>query len=302
MIPIVAMLVDTSIAYEGSSAENFVHEWGVVVFDETHDPLICGSPWNDAEMYNDMDMCAEAPVVWIHGEPFYGTFTVKVGTGETFTTIYPDPDVLENETAEWNLSSVSGNTGFEETERMVEKVEQPGMYNGPFAWATEYWRAVPSLSLYNQNTGITENFLYYECTVNSGFADNFLEWNPDRLPVFTGDEIVEGLFFTPYGVTPVEIREDEFIPFDFSMGGELDPQLIPETFCRWAGSRFKTSEITALWETWKPAFTEEGSFWLVFPIPEEYNSEISTIHLETSDDREVEYERLFLGAVKLEQR
>ena len=286
----IALLVGTGDYHEESSALSFVHEWGVVVFEQDV-PIICGSPWNEPAMYYNPDMCAEAPVVWIHGEPFTsGTFTVRVGNSETLTTLYPDPDILMVNEVAWNISA--GN----DLERSIEEVIP---YSGPFSWAMDYWRDVPSLPLYQDNTGITEKFLYYECTVNSEFTFNFFNWNFSGNPIFTGTTVQEALYFTPYGVFPVSITDEEFIPLDIPMGGETDPELAPDTFSRWADSRLMSSEIRALWETWKPAFTEEGFYWLVFPIPVKYNNEISTIRLETSDRRDVEYERFYLGAVRL---
>jgi len=111
--------------------------------------------------------------------------------------------------------------------------------------------------------------------------------------------VEEALLFTPYGVASVAVTGDEFVLEDFSLTGVADTELVPNTFVRWAGQGLTSPEIAALWDTWKPAFTEEGSYWLVFPVPEEFNNGISTISLDTSDHREVEYERLFLGAIRL---
>ena len=290
MIPMIAMLVDTAVFHDESAAVNFVHEWGVVVFEENVDPVICGSPWNEAAMFDYSDACAEAPVVWIHGEPFEGTFTVEVGSDETITMIYPEPDDLAEGGASWEISAST---------LITSTVEESILYEGPFWWAADYWRDVPSLPLLQKNTGITENFLYYECTVSSTFAENFFHWNSEGTPVFSGVPVDDALAFTPYGVVQVALRQDNFVPNDFPITGITTPEQVLDTFCRWADSKLKTSEITALWETWMPAFTEEGQYWLVFPIPEEYNNSISTIHLETYDQRAIEYQRLFLGAVRV---
>lgn len=293
MIPIIVLMVNTAVYHDEGSTLNFVHEWGVVVFVENQ-PMICGSPWNESAQRPDfpIEMVVEAPVIWIHGEPFEGTFTVETVNGETITMIYPEPDVLTEETANWEISASSV---------IQANIEESILYEGPFAWAADFWRDVPSLPLLQKNTGITENFLYYECTVGQNFTGNFFNWSQDGNPVFTGTSVKEALLFTPYGAIPVTVHQDEFIPCDFPLGGEIDPQLAPDTFYRWANAKLEPSEITALWETWQPSFTEENSYWLVFPIPEEFNNEISTIHLETSDQRNVEYERLFLGAVRLRQ-
>ena len=287
MIPMIVMLVDTAIYHNESTALNSVHEWGVVVFEENIGPIICGSPWDESVMFMNDDLCAEAPVVWFHGEPFEGTFRVEVETGDTITMVYPEPDTLEYEFSEWQISTVQG----------ID--EYAYVYDGPFLWAVESWRDVPSLSLFNENSGITENFLYYECTVPPSFGKIFFHWDSDGTPVFAGVPVDDALAFTPYGIVQVALKEDEFVPNEYPFQGITLPEHVVDTFCRWAGSKLKTSEISALWETWEPAFTESGHYWLVFPIPEEYNNLISTIRLETSDNREIEYHRLFLGAVRV---
>jgi len=263
-----------------------VHEWGVVVFEENRLPAICGGPWDSSVENTEYEAVAEAPVVWIYGEPFQGTFTVTPGDSETITSVYPAPDVFDGNSVQWEVVTTTG-------------VEESLLYTGPYAWAMEYWEIVPSLLLYNSYSGATVNFLYYECTAGEEFTGNLFEWNSSGNPIFTQDLVEEALLFTPYGVAPVAVTRDEFVLRDFPLTGETDPELVPNTFARWVSQGLTSPEITALWDTWKPAFTEEGSYWLVFPVPEEYNNGISTISLETSDHREVEYERLFLGAIRL---
>ncbi|MCD6589050.1 MAG: hypothetical protein J7K88_10925, partial [Candidatus Fermentibacteraceae bacterium] len=196
------------------------------------------------------------------------------------------PDLFSGNSAQWEVVTTTG-------------VEESLPYTGPYSWAMEYWETVPSLLLYNSYSGATVNFLYYECTVDRDFIQELFQWSSNGNPVFTGDLIRDALFFTPYGVIPVDIEQNEFVPRDFPIGGEIDPELVPNTFTAWAGAGMLPSEIAALWNTWKPALTEEGSYWIVFPVPKEYNNGISTISLETSDLREVEYQRLFLGAIRL---
>ncbi len=80
----------------------------------------------------------------------------------------------------------------------------------------------------------------------------------------------------------------------------LTEDRIQEVLCGWAGGMLKSSEIEALWETWKPMW-RQGS-WVVFPIQEEHHDGISRIRLEINRTRTVHYERLFLGAVRLDPR
>jgi hypothetical protein len=289
MIQMIAMLTAAATAYYEIDAQNFVHEWGVVVF-EHNSPVICGIPGNEP-VYFPNDICAEAPVIWIHGEPFTGSFTVELPENETFTVTYPDPDAFPEQQIVWEISGGSG------AEQSAEEILP--VYEGPFNWAMPYWRAVPSLTLYQKSTGTADNFLYYECTVNTDFTNNFFQWGQNGNPVFSGTAVTEALYFTPDGVFPVSVPESEFIPGPMPMGGETSLALAPLTFSRWAESRLEASEITALFETWKPVLTEDDSYWLVFPIPAELNNEISSIMLEPDGDSNVEYERFFLGAVKL---
>ncbi len=140
MIPMVAFLVDTDIAYDGIEESNFVHEWGVVILEENA-PLLCGIPgWESSIDYFDDDMCAEAPVVWIHGEPFSGEFTVELPGNESFTFIYPNPDRSKENSISWQIR---GGTGYEQS----EEESLPMLQSLPFGWGVEHWRAVPSLIL-----------------------------------------------------------------------------------------------------------------------------------------------------------
>ena len=274
-----------------ADVQNEVHEWGVVVFINNGSP-VCGGTWKNTELYPNYEPPeteAHAPVVWIHGEPF-SEATFAVSTGEqAITFTYPVPDRSATGVAEWDIASAEAT------------LDNPleNHYEGPFRWAIEYWRDVPSLPLYQASAALTEGFLYYECEVNQGFADHFFSWSEDGNPLFAGDEVREALFFTPAGAIAVEIKQGEFIPYTFDLGGLLDPEIAPNTFLRWINTRLKPSEITALWETWEPVFCEEDSYWLVFPVPRDYYNEVSNISLDFTEIRVVQYERFFLGAVKL---
>ncbi len=297
-------LLFTSITgYVQNDVQNEVHEWGIVVFEE-NSPLMCGETWQNINLYPDyvlVEACAEAPVVWIYGEPFEnGTFTVTTGE-QNITLTYPAPDRTALGLAEWDILAYSSSVvvvgSIEETP--LEQEETVNIYDGPFWWAMDSWREVQSLSLHQKYTGITENFLYYECEVNPGFTDNFFQWSSNGNPVFPGTEIQEALYFTPGGVFSVSVPTAEFTPLTLPMLNGIGTNTILDTFSAWGRSNLEPAEISALWETWEPVFTEEDSFWLVFPIPEQYYSSISTIKLETPESRLIVYDRLFLGAVKL---
>ncbi len=289
MFPLIPLLVDTAIAVDNPNALHIAHEWGVVVFEQSGS-VYCGGP-EHLEWMDPGDACAEAPVVWIHGEPFQGSFIVTVPDGESITFTHPQPSSSTSDNVRWNISAA-----------LPESYEEsPPPYSGPYEWALESWRSVPSIPLTIHGTGEVEKFLYYECTVNPQLTEKLFHWGMSGNPVIDNEAIQEALYFTPYGIFPVELTGGEFIPLDLPMAGETDPELAEETFCRWADSMLKSSEIEALWETWRPVFSEEDSYWLVFPIPEACHNGISSISLETGRYGDVEYHRLFLGAVELQR-
>ena len=291
MIPLMPFLVDTMIPMDGPYLDNIVHEWGVVVFQESGAHM-AGGLGDGMSFYDqsDIDACAEAPVVWIHGEPFTGAFTVNLPEGQNFTFLYPEPWDSSDLQATWRIEA-DGSSGHM-NEELVPVF-------GPFQAASVWWEAVPSLDLFFIDAGITANYIYYECTVGSDFCDPFLEWNSGGSPSLREGFPEEALYF-------IEGRAMTFSPparglIDWSFSGEgLTEDQIQEILCGWAGGMLKSSEIEALWETWKP-YWQQGS-WVVFPIPEEHHLDISRITLSIDRTRTVEYERLFLGAVRLDPR
>ncbi|MCK5131385.1 MAG: hypothetical protein KAR40_04460 [Candidatus Sabulitectum sp.] len=283
-----------------SDVQNEVHEWGVVVFEE-NTGLMCGETWQSTDLYPDYvtpDMCAEAPVIWIHGEPFEnGTFIVTTGE-QSITLTYPAPDRISQSMAEWDISASAYAEVISGVEGLVSE-EVTNVYDGPFWWAMDSWRQVASLLLYQEYTDMTENFLYYECTVHRDFTDNFFSWGSGGNPALPVKGIQEAILFSPEGIFSITAPVEEFTPFRIPTASEISSDMILNTFACWGRSNLEPMEINALWETWEPVFTEDGSYWLVFPIPDEYHNSISTIRLETPNPRLIVYSRLFLGAVRL---
>lgn len=281
--------------------QNEVHEWGVVVF-EQNVSLMCGESWQDIDYYPDYytdEMCAEAPVVWIHGQPFdKATFTVNTGE-EAITLYYPEPNSVSSNRIEWEISTFSET--IEATEEVLpEEVER--YYDGPFYWAMDSWREVNSLVFNFQTQARKENFLYYECTVNRDFTDNFFTWSDDGYPVFENTDIPNALYFSPGGVFEISQLDGKVLPFNFPFAtSSLSETDIINTFSYWGRSNFDMSEIEALWATWEPVFrsSESSSSWLVFPIAPEHHNTISTISLNIEPNRLITYERLYLGAIEL---
>lgn len=290
MFPVIFLLPALFSETLQSPLQNEVHEWGVVVFEENAGPM-CGEKWNNPEYIPDYDygdVCAEAPVVWIHGDPF-GSAAFSVNTGEqSITFTYPVPDRTAQGVAEWDITS-----SIEEVEQHEERSQA---YDGPFWWAVDSWRAVSSLPLYGVSS---ENFLYYECTVDESFTDNFFSWNRDSNPVFHSSSTRGAILFASGKAYSVNAEELAPSLLNIPQISEIDQETVQNIFSDWGNSNLNHSEISALWETWEPVFTEEDSYWLVFPIPADLNNSISTIRLNTGDERSIGYNRLFLGAVRV---
>jgi hypothetical protein len=289
MIPLIPVLLAVAAAVPGSEAPNSVHEWGVVVFNQTG-ALFCDSPWQYSVNYpGTPSVETYAPVVWFYGEPFTGTFSVSVDEGQIVGFAFPTPDRMETSRAEWKIS------GFESTGEEDTSCYRSIYYNGPFEWAAAFWRSVPSLQLSLETSGMFENFLYYDCTVAPEFTKHFFTWDSLGNPVFESYPLEDALYFSGNDIPdPVIWRNGAFIP----LNAESRPYMARSIFSEWADSKLNNAEISALWETWQPVFTEEGSNWLVFPIPEEFYDEISTIALSTVTGSEVDYHRFYLGAVR----
>jgi len=280
MIPLIPVLTERDICIDQEQIINLVHEWGVVVFESSGDVHL-GQPVEELEYVDSPDV-AYAPVVWIHGVPFSGTFSVH---SEQITYAWPPPDRAFAGSAEWDIAGIN-NTAEEQT---------PVPAGMPFFWGVDFFREVPSLVL-KSPSGWQSNFLYYECSVEPGLADVFFERLNTNGALFT-TEVSQGLYFQDGDQYLIEISAGRLIPLNMT----VNPEPAVETFYRWAGSGLKSSEIDALWETWSPILAEEGTGWLVFPIPEEYYGMISSIELETDSGGQVEYERFYLGAIRINQ-
>lgn len=291
MIPLMPFLVDTMIPMDGPHLNNIVHEWGVVIFQESGAHMAGGL--GDAvsfDDFHDMDACAEAPVVWIHGEPFSGAFSVNLPDGQNFTYLYPEPSDRFDLQATWRVEA-DGSSGYQSEERVP--------YFGPFKVASVWWEAVPSLDLDFPDAGASANYIYYECTVAPGFSDLFLEWDAGGAPGLGEGFPEEALYFSEGEAGTFAPPAPGLVNWNISREA-LTEDRIQEILCGWAGGMLKSSEIEALWETWKPHW-QQGS-WVVFPIPEEHHLDISRITLSIDRTMTVEYERLFLGAVRIDPR
>jgi hypothetical protein len=303
MLPLLfPLLADTVIApYPHDYGQVRVHEWGVVTFTSAGTE-ITGAPGG---LYGHDPfglLLVDAPVVWFHGEPFGGTFTVRAEMG-FITTAYPKPS-----------EGFSGPTPVTASWRIVGRMPQPFTEvprpsvpeNTPFRWAMDFWRDVPCLDLYTQEEVYLDRFLYYETAIPDGLHARM------NTVVENGRQLAG--FFSPDGIRIVTgpeplIRPDRIVPLPLvgsrstAIRTTMHRQEILDRLCDWAGGNLKSHEIAALWNTWEPFFTERppGEIWLLFPLPPETVEGISSIHLQPDDPHlSVEYHRLFLGLVRLE--
>lgn len=292
------LLADTTIIALPDYEQIRVHEWGVVTFTSSGTEAT-GAPGGFYGHDPFGALLVDAPVVWFHGAPFSGTFTVRANAG-FITTAYPEPSGhFEGQTpraAEWRIA---GRMPVPFAEAPRPTVPE----NTPFRWAMDFWRDVPCLDLYTPEGHYLDRFLYYETGI------------PDGLHSLIGVDIDNGRqlagFYSPYGLgittgPEPEVRGVRIIPLPYlrerdSMRLPMGTDEILATLCDWAGGNLKSHQIEALWQTWEPFFSDRprGERWLLFPLPPETVEEISTIQLVLYDSRvEVGYHRLFLGLVR----
>ncbi len=294
MLPLLfAALADTVIAPPPDADVVYVHEWGVVTFEEgrPHVAAAPGEGQEDQQYVQDDEMLVRAPVVYFHGAPFTGRFTVDLTAGD-FLETYPAPDgmdepnalaVVPSAMAAWNLSTL----GVEEREVFFREMPiPPGADELCFSHCVDEWRTVPSMPILLSD-GSMELFLYYESSL---------------VPV-TGEELAP-VILTGEGATLEPGYDGESLTFvrgtDGSVtlaGGERD---IEQTLCDWAGGSLKSEEIGSMWATWEDWV--EGGDWegdtlRLVPLPQEAVSAISTLGLETNEGYDVEYSRFFVAMV-----
>lgn len=311
---IIPFLLDTVIVPPPESHDIFVHEWGVVVF-SSEGAFITGAPGEEGDLFFGREpfgpLLVDAPVVWIHGAPFReATFTVRANQGE-LTALHPPPhageDEAESERASWLISSPPPRP-------MTARPEPPPAGDVPFAWAMDFWRDVPSRDLYCAETGeYLGNFLYYEAAI-------YL-WQP---PENIYDPLALAGYYSPEGLAistgpePV-VERIQLVPLPDGTGsprsnGRLEDREVLDILCGWAAGGLKSSEVEALWSTWKPFFRtgsatdeirarREGRLerWILFPLPPDEAERVSSISLETgdADSAQIHYSRLFLGLVRV---
>ncbi len=308
MIPLLFPILADTIADPMDHDTVYVHEWGVVCFEELG-PEVVGVRWEPFPFPDEppYGYSVEAPVVWFHGSSCTGTFTVSTPEG-WLTELYPRPDGTEGLPApdiitEYFLPQITFAEWSIRLDGPEPSEEEPVPTYGalPFEWAMEYWRGVPSRWLYRESDGFVDRFIYYECGLPAGF-DGLFKREGGSI-VFDEGWSGEGLILASGempGMLPVHL-EGEFETPAIAGFYPADPDSLRKIVSGWAEGMLKTEEIDALWNTWEGTLFAPPGKWLLFPLPSEVTERISAISF-TPDDCwiEVVYERLFLGLIRIE--
>jgi len=310
MIPFFFFAVTDTVAVPIDMDVVYVHEWGVIEFDEAV-PAAVGAQWgylNDQgilEPYYEYEV--EAPVVWFHGAECTGTFTVE-SHGGYFTALLPLPDLIEEQEEERSASPeyYPSQTAIWEvidlTWQMPENEESLPVASEPegFSWATPFWREVPANYVAVPGEAYLDRFIYYECTFNTS-SDLFRGcMSAGSVYGYTGEALV---FQEENGELAAHLAN---VNGTVQILHEMLPEEeVLEIICGWAGNSLKSQEIEALFQTWEPSIKNRcinlGMTTILFPLSDEQTESISTIRFEPEYGNPVEYARLFLGlgAVRL---
>jgi hypothetical protein len=300
MLPFFFFAVTDTVAVEVDFETVYVHEWGVIDFDEIFDTA-AGAEWgylNDRgilEPYSEVEV--EAPVVWFHGAECTGTLTIEANDG-SFTTLLPHPDSLSQEEGEqsalpdniisqkavWNDISLTWYPP--ESEESIPVAFEAG----GFGWAMPLWRDIPANYVTVPGAAYLDKFLYYECFVNT-----VIEYSSDQgVYGYLGDAL---LFREENGELCAHLAD---LDGSVNISGEVLSRVqILEVLCGWGGNMFKSQEIEALLATWEPALRQrcllQDQNVILFPLSPEQVEAVSTISFVPDQGNPVEYTRLFLG-------
>ncbi len=281
----------------------FVHEWGVVLIDESI-PMIRGAQRGYLEENGTLQpyysMAVDAPVIWFHGPEFTGTLTVEVQNGY-FSLLIPLPASSstcdetipvfldeENYRAVWEDLSFTYEPAMP-SDRPVDRRGLPGeSAEEGFQWAMPFWRRVQALTITYEAASYIDRFIYYECSASNLFEEHDPLGNCECNAMVFYEEAGE---LTAYLAAGPENRT--------SIEPSLSSERIVDILSDWGGNEFQEDEIKALWKTWEPSLRTRcilyGETIVLFPLTEEQVESISTIDLQTDQGYHVEYSRLFLA-------
>lgn len=286
----------------------YVHEWGAMVYRRDVIEAVgdAGGPWTDYS-----GTMAEAPVIYIYGPEFTGGLTVR-SQGDIVNT-YPEPD----ESFRIDASVAGGGSAVRWSSISTEcpyLVEQPWIPSvreermAGFDWAAPMWRQVESLIINRESDSFSDMFLYYEAAFEPGTFPLPLPGipgggNPQVMPL-SGEVLV---LYRPdmdwMGLGLVDADDLDELGDGVEITDEYPSELALETVTMWAEGELKEPEIRAMWATWEPYALYgdwEGSYLVIFPMPQPLISRISELELTSAEGLPVEYHRFFLGFAPVE--
>ncbi len=295
---VIAVLNSALVSAEGETVE--VHEWGVVVFGEFSAAAVAVpdsglSSLNAAPDFRIDPISVEAPVIFFHGAEFSGDFSVEVFNGNIFE-IYPAVGMR----SEWNSIRWFDIQVFDPVAGTEYPEDLPAEFLLPYE-TVQSWRTLECNSV-RTSGGINEGFLYYECYLET---PDFMKY-PQLLAA--GEGLPEGvdkvlILLRPCGdmqemymVDPQSI----FTPMETEEISVYDRTWMLEILSSWDTGGLYPGELELLWETWESYVTDpqwEGDALVVFPLPHNMISKISSLEVLPDGEFEIIYGRFFLGMI-----
>jgi hypothetical protein len=297
MILLLSFTFLNAVCSELSDNTVFVHEWGVILLDETYlNARGCPDGYIDEYGYfRDYPMAdVTAPVVYFYGDNCRGDFTVDIPDG-SFTLMDPYPDTLlihsepaQGQTAIWEGISIRQEIPETEASWDETATTRSPQWDNCFSWAVPIWRLAPSNRINHPSSGYDDKFIYYESSIADPemFTGENYNCSGEALVFFAEDGVMECVKVT--------------VPGEIDASGETLSDLeIMAVLSSWRDNRMLPEEIYGLWQTWKPLLRTrcEGEYltMMLFPLSESQESMVSLLRFEPEENLRVEYERLLLG-------
>ncbi len=280
----------------------YVHEWGAVVYRQDVVEALGSGGDHSLPDYGTM---AEAPVIYLYGPEFTGDLTVR-STGRILNT-YPEPD----ESFSVDLTVAGGGSAVRWSEfytacpYTAEQSWAPACEESVagFEWAAGLWRDVESLIINRSAGSFSDMFLYYEVSFD---RDAFPLPLPGRsqegslqvAPISSEVLVIFRPDFDWIGMELVDADSLDGLGGSVEILDEYTSESAVEVITQWAGSTLKEPEIRAMWNTWESYALYgdwEGTYLVIFPMPQPLVSRVSTLELTNTLGLPVSYHRFFLG-------
>ncbi len=300
ILSIFLLLTATTLALEEREAPHVgVHEWGVITWD-------FGEALAQSAPFIFQEAVTRAPVIYFHGPEFTGSFTVTVDNGQLIE-LYPTVAPWQPDSYTW-----SGRFSLDYLPlRDLSDIDRGLSAPSDFQWALEFWR-IPETLTFNGDDGITEEFLYYESTLEDV---TFLplhpgsEIEPERSTALNLELLLLGmedgrLMATTCTLARFAARSG--MPLSWEMTVSDDGLEIRDIFYEWSKDLIDIEEVDALWFTWRDWFitdsfdgrrNTEDTVIAIYLMPQELTGSVSTLNLETEEGYPVDYSRYLLVAV-----